>query len=152
MWDTTRVPDQSTYLIRVSANDGKTVVSDVTDCNFIVSNNGAVFHDEPSSKNEITIYRIGMEDKLRVGETLWFKMEMENTGDGGLDGVRTSITVLDLGERRTIGPFDMPRGKDIQLETYMDMIGAEPGYYDVQIQVWNDKVKRTIYRTLQIVG
>ena len=150
MWDTSKVSDQSTYLIRVTATDGKKSVSDLTDCNFIVSNNEAVFEDSDRRKNEITVYKIGMEDKVRTGDVVWFKLEMENTGDSRLEDVRVSISILDLGERRTLGPMDMPRGRTIQLQTYLELLGAKPGFYDVQIQVWNDKVKRTIYRTLEV--
>jgi hypothetical protein len=150
-WDTRRLPDQSTYMIRLTASDGKNSAYAYTECPFIVNNDKAEPEEPDDGKAEITVYRLGMEDRLMPYDTLWMRMSIENTGDRDLDDVRVSITIPDMGLRKTLGPFDLDEGRAKLLETYLDMEGADLGLYDIQIQIFNPEVRRTMYRELRIV-
>ncbi|MEM4267904.1 MAG: hypothetical protein QXK37_03650 [Candidatus Woesearchaeota archaeon] len=155
LWDTRFVPDQATYLIRVTAYDGHSSVRDITDCAFTVNNNKASLQEELKNKKyEVTVLGIDLanSDYLKPDDTLWIGLTIENTGDYNLKGLRASFTILDLGLQRTIGPFDLKKGADIYKRTFIDLEGARPGIYDLKVEIWNEHVKRVIYRPITVVS
>jgi hypothetical protein len=67
-----------------------------------------------------------------------------------LEDVKISVTIMDLGLRKTIGPFDMSSGAVVSKTLIIELPEDAQGEYDVEITASNDIVRKTTYRTIII--
>jgi VCBS repeat-containing protein len=103
-------------------------------------------------RREITFNRVGVEQSVvSPGEPLIISAELTNNGDEALEDLRVSATIMDLGLRRTVGPFDLEQGERTYRRIVLDIpADAERGDYDIRIVASNDDVHHVAHRIITI--
>ena len=91
------------------------------------------------------------DEYLEISEELITNAIMENVGEKDLKDVSVAVMVPDMGVFRTVGPFDLDaddrQSKNIYIELPQD---AAPGEYGVRIEISNDDIHRTVWRTFVV--
>jgi|GEM_PF-6828948 len=108
--------------------------------------------EDESNGYELAIKSIdlyGEYGEIIAGDDLMAAVSLKNYGSK-LEDVKISVTIMDLGLRKTIGPFDMPSGAVVSKTLIIELPEDAQGEYDVEITASNDIVRKTTYRTIVI--
>jgi len=155
-WDTTDMKDLATYLIKVTATDCKTSGYDISDGYFTINNNPVDDDDVIRPDYEIYIKSIVFEnpngDMPEPGEELQILITIRNVGDTDLDNVRIKVFSDELGEIAYSGPFPLDEGDQVTKRLMLWVPDWAPqDEYPLRITVTNDRVKRVVYRFINVV-
>lgn len=109
--------------------------------------------DENTAEPDATlkIESIRYPETAQAGDVIKITLGMSNTGNEKLENVKLTATILELGNRRRAGPFDLSQGDHTSRTLIFDLFDAEPTQeYTLRFELGNDEVKRIIHRPLII--
>ena len=106
-----------------------------------------------SSDAQRTIFsRIRFNEYNYAGDILDLTVGLFNDGTYNMDDVKVTAYLLDLGERRMAGPFDLDDGEEANVRIYLDIpADAQPGDYDIKIIASNDNFNHVTHRVMTII-
>ena len=89
---------------------------------------------------------------IPVGDILATASEISNNFEDDLENIRVTVTVPELGLRRSAGPFDVDSNRDELKRIYIELPeDVAPGDYDIRIGISNDDFQRFIHRVFTII-
>ncbi|MFH2028260.1 MAG: C1 family peptidase [Nanoarchaeota archaeon] len=107
--------------------------------------------DLPKGKVKVGSARI-VNEIAGVGDYIESRLSLKNSGDKGLDDVKVTIVIPELGVRSRIGPFDLNEGEELTRAILAEIPEhTQPGEYVVRMTISNDQTIRVRHRIL-IVG
>jgi len=112
------------------------------------------FRQSNSDYEQVSLMRIRLPagEYVRAGETVELSVHMENEGDVDYDDSRMTVTIQDLGIRKTLGPFDLDDGDEVTKTVYLEIPEyAKDGEYVMRIKVGNDDFSRIKHKTIMII-
>jgi len=108
--------------------------------------------EDDNNNYELAIKSIdlyGAHGDIKTGDDLESIVSLKNYGPV-LKDVKIAVTIMDLGLRKTIGPFDIASGAVVSKNLILELPEGVSGEYDVEIAVSNDFLTKRAYRTIVI--
>jgi uncharacterized membrane protein len=105
------------------------------------------------SDDDLRIDRIVIDNDYNIGETddVVARVSLQNIGDMDLEDVRVTVTIPELGVRRSAGPFDLDKDDGVVRRLILEMAEDVPaGEYYVKIEARNKDYRRTKYRLVTV--
>lgn len=91
--------------------------------------------------------RVSSNEYLNPGEDLVLTMRLENDGNKKLEEVEITASVQELGIRKSTGHFTLKKGDEVSKTLRLEIPEyAMQGNYGLRLEVYNEGVKRIIYR------
>jgi hypothetical protein len=154
-WDTTKLPDLATFLVKVTGTDCKTSAYDISDGYFTINNHPVKEPEQHRNDFDLFVPEIVFinprGDMPQAGDEVYVRITVENDRDD-LKDVQIKTLVPDLGELDATGPFDLHSGDS---ETRVMQFYVSPdtpkGMYPVRFTIQNNDVKRVIYRDIVVI-
>ena len=136
---------QGTFPVKLTVTDDRGITNSVTK---LIAVGLPV---QKVSRERLIFSRIQIDDVVSAGQQMPIRLTLSNDAAKGLDDVKITAQIYDLGLRTSLGPFDLKpheeSSKTMLLELPPDV---PPGSYDLELRISNDKLKRVTYRTVTI--
>ena len=101
----------------------------------------------PRRRVFVSTLRIEHEDCLKPGEDMFVWINFKNLGFYDLEGVKIRAVVHSIDSSTMIGPISVDAGQEISKVLLMHIDdNAEPGHYYVRFTLYNDRIRRVLYR------
>ncbi len=137
---TWKVEKNGQFKVVIEANDGEMLEQQVYYITVNGQNNKLGFDDIQFD-----------EDKVSAGDSLIAKVDIVNSGYQKMEDVTITLSIPELGIKKTSGLFDIKKNKQISKQISLDLPeGIDAGEYDVKITVSNDVVYNVAYRTVGV--
>jgi uncharacterized membrane protein len=105
------------------------------------------------SDDDLRINRVVIDNEYNVGETrdVVARVNLENLGNANLEDVKLTITVPELGLRRSVGPFSIDEDERVLRNVVLEMVEhVQPGEYYVKIEARSGDLRKTKYRLITV--
>lgn len=122
---------------------------------FSISANAHEAKKENLPRRSLLLPRLGIANEdVMAGEQMISVIGLKNNDVRDMEHAKVTIIINDLGVRKRVGPFDLPRGQDATKTVYLELPDdVKPGIYDVTyIITGSDSVRRVKHREIRIIG
>ncbi len=90
-------------------------------------------------------------ENAKAGENLAINVVLKNSGEETLENTRITAILAELGARTSAGPFDIKRKQKEQRTLFLDIPEwTASGTYYLRLGVYNNDIRRVVYREINI--
>lgn len=111
------------------------------------------FNEKDEYKVKVSNLRIPSQFELTPGDNLRTSLTFENEGVS-LDNVKATVMIPELSLRKSIGPFDLSKGGEVNKNLFLDLPDTiAKGIYYVRMVITSSKgiSKRVIHREIEVI-